>query len=262
MPLFAWNTILKFHFQIPIGDPLMYSDEFEQLTSTDRSKNFEHKKVLIMPKKNDELDQADRLSDYARLIEFAKEFAPSQSLTLSLHPAERHLQEWLCNSYGLLNGWASIDKDRGSEAPTTQLTRLAGAAVIVSDYIGAHAIRANAYFGAEIVLPENFRLPKAVDANLRPYLHDLVEPSINSIDRTSVSQLLVGARHKRSGEELKHILFKLELPKTTRKVYVALYKKGRRAKVWLRQSSWFGKSTFARIVRHRVLQKLWEARFN
>lgn len=260
VPLFSWNNILKFRFQIPIGDPLQYSDGFEQIKHDGRSPGATPEDILIMPKKNDELAPLDRLADYSRLIEFAKQFSESGRLVLSLHPADADLQDQLHKTFDFL-----ILPERSQEAPSlsTQLMRLSRAKMIVSDYLGAHVIRANAYFGAQIVIPSSSSLPKAVDPHLRPYLEELANnSSLNSAEVRSISQILVGTKHKKSAEELREILYRPDQNEMVRKFRIGVYKKGRRARVWVRQSKWLGKSNLMKKLRRHIAERIWDAKFN
>lgn len=261
VPLFSWNEILGFKHQRAIGDPLMYSPTLRQYDWSASQPRTPAGSVLVMPKKNNEETYSARVNSYKKLISFARVVAPREELLLSLHPSDRDIQEQLCQSLDFLKSFKPLMAATNYAPGEGTVEQLSRARLIVSDYFGAHLIRANAYFGAEYSLPANYGMPVATDKNLRPILEELLRLPSGCPVAQEMCRELVGVPNKMSVEELTNTLYRPEEPQLTKRIVIAGYQKWRRTKVHLRQSKWVGKSWPVKQFRQHILARLWARKF-
>lgn len=244
VPLFSWQGILPFKFQVPIGDPLLYSNELHTLLL--ESSSF--KKSLcpvVMPKLNEELSPDDRINDYRRLIQFAADVTGQQSLTISLHPKDLWTMSALEKNTKVQILPARVKAEK-PESLLDSLNRLKNAPLVISDYYGAHIFRANAFFGTPVVVNQETALHSAIDRNFMEYLSAFEDERNNPTKRIELSKLIVGQSHKKTPQELAEILFPYRSRPVTR-VIVGSYKKGRIGLVRLRRLAELFRKARARI---------------
>ena len=261
VPLFSWNALLPFRHQTPIGDPLLYDPTVRELISMATPiLGTRAKRVLVMPKLNDELDAPDRLSDYVDLVDLAKDLLQTKAIDISLHPRDLELA-------------AQVQKITGLESPAPSKTlgaiernhesmkQLANASALVSDYFGAHVFRAGAFFGVPVVINGEKAYHRAIHPAIRPLLQEFLMAERESDTRMHISELMLGVNYRRNPEELGDILTRPKLGPLRKKVLIAGYKSSRRAGVRLRQSPLWGTNPISRWWKKSIQQARWDRKF-
>lgn len=265
-PLFSWNGILPFRHQIPIGDPLIYSDLISDSVAEETcGKTLTHKdqRVLVMPKMNQELSPDDRVRDYLNLIAWAKEIRPSSEPWIQLHPLDLQLSTKLGDAALVVKederGAAHRNPGDHTIARTMQMSKFD---LLVSDYIGAHSIRANAFFGAALAIHSAEHSLRPIHPSMRSYVHELSDPGIDPIEARKISSLLLGFAQKRAPDELADLLFHPALVRPIKRIWLAGYQKRRRVLVRVRNSRFLGKSPVIKRLRRQIGHKIWARRFD
>lgn len=265
-PLFSWNGVLPFHHQIPIGDPLIYSDLISDSIAEEaggRTVAYKDHRVLVMPKMNQELSPDERVHDYLKLIAWAKEIRPSSVPWIQLHPLDLHLEKKLEGAAMVLKqserGAPHRNPADHSIARTMQMSRFD---LLVSDYIGAHVIRANGLFGTAIAIHSAEHRLRPIHPSMRSYYQELSDPGIDPTEARKISSLLLGFAQKREPDELAELLFHPALGKSIKRIWVAGYQKKRRILVRVRNSRFLGKSPVIKRLRRQIAQKIWARRFD
>jgi hypothetical protein len=261
---FSWNRILPFKNQVPIGDPLWYvlPGEKDKLPQFGRPTLDT---IRVMPKLNEELDPIARVEGYAELLGKTLEKYPGKDVVVSLHPRDHQLTGQLADSVDRTGWRLSKPAERqaeGKEAARSTLLSLADCDMIVSDYIGAHVIRGCAMMGIPFDLLSSQALHRMIHPRMLERLEELLNPLTDFDTKVMISQEILGLEFVRSREELASLLYgSPQQPEVVGRIRVASYKKLRRWRVRLRESSFWGRSRLARYFRKKVSFRLRESNF-
>ncbi len=233
--LLSWQKLLPFPYQVPIGDPLLYSavrngspqDSPLQLAS----KEF----AVFMPKLNDEVPVIDRTVEYQRTLREAIERVAPLPVVLALHPREYEHREAILRQIGgdAEVVWAPERYPGGSIAWSQQLIQQAK--LVVSDYFGAHVFRSTALFRTPTLLLG----ASLFNPGFHPVMANLARDFLEAMGDTEAQQVIakraLGSEYQRSPQELADILGFVGTRRLMGRPVRVLYQRVRRARVRLRR---------------------------
>lgn len=236
LPFFSWNNLLPFPNQIPIGDPeyyrLLLPKALDEMPSVFLAEKY--KLPMVMPKLNEELSVEERLRDYVRLTKFASDQTGSREFQVRLHPKDlgllKPLRDLLRAEYSLFT-----PQDSAYSGMSAHLQVLGNASVIVSDYFGAHAFRANAFFQTHVLVNSETAFHSAIHPGVQELFEEFQKLPLESAERVLISKELLGIPQVKGPDELSELLFRPTWGPSTRRLLVAGYRTTRRWQVKLRR---------------------------
>lgn len=234
--LLSWNTLLPFPHQVPIGDPLWYFLAREDSTTWPQVSEGPHPPVVVMPKLNDEVEFSERLSHYEMVTREAGEKHPGLPLIVSLHPREARHREEIDRSLGDVAHLLWREGQDHLSDLRWSLALISQAQAVVSDYFGAHAFRATAFFGTPVTLIGGSSLDNpGFHETMRPRLFDFLDADGDVRSQREIAEQLLGKSHQRPVDELTNIMGFTGVKKILGRPVRALYKAARRRRVHRRQ---------------------------
>lgn len=230
--LLSWQSLLPFPHQIPIGDPLLYSQLKENRSTESPNLGLPGQPFAVfMPKLNDEVALRDRLDGYFHGAKDAIECASPSPLVVAFHPREvLHRDDIERRFSGVAEVlWAPEGYPGGPTAWSNALVKQSE--MVVSDYFGAHVFRASAYFDTPISLVGDALFNPGFDPTMDTMMRDFLAVVGNQADQRAISEKVLGVEFQRSRDELRDILGFVGWKKVAGRPVRVIYQRVRRATV-------------------------------
>lgn len=238
--LLSWQTILPFPHQIPIGMPFgyllkMHQRRFELPPEFDdlRGQKF----TLVMPRMDNDLPLGVRIDRYEELINGSLSSGRNPLIVVAPHPSElknkTELERRFSNRAVLL--W------RGKADPLQEslwsLALMQHAEELWSDYFGAHAFQAVAFFETPTLIFGTNAFRSNYHPNITGHLKAFEEAAGDVETQAEIAREVLGLQHLREPSELRKILGFTGVKRLAGKPIKFAYRKYRQRKVHRRQAA-------------------------